>query len=84
MKPVGRPTTVGELRALIAKLPDDMPLHHRGDMGDHPPGVSLVIRKLAFHKDEPGYFGDIENDAVWSKPEYRLGFSKPFPCLCTI
>jgi hypothetical protein len=36
MKPVGNPKTIGELRKMIAQLPDDMPLHHRGSIGDHP------------------------------------------------
>lgn len=73
--------TVGELRARIANLPDNMPLHHRGDMGDFPPGKILTFRKLAEHKMEP-YFADIENDPVWSNRKYRDEFGEPVACLC--
>lgn len=84
MKPVGIPKTVGELRSLIADLPDDMPLHHRGNVGEHPPGLMLVIRKLAPHKHERSYFADIENDKLWSKPEERKGFGKAVDTLCSV
>ena len=84
MKPVGIPKTVGELRAFIAEMPDDMPLHHRGNVGEHPVGLMLVIRKLAAAKNEPDYFADIEDDPIWSKKDRRSGFGKAFDALCTV
>lgn len=84
MKPVGVPKTVGELRSLIEKLPDAMPLHHRGTMGDHPVGWMLVIRTLAPALSEPAYFADIETDTVWSKPEQRASFGEAIEALCSV
>ena len=75
--------TVGELRALLADLADDMPLHRRGDMGEHPQGVTLVLRYLAASKVDPNYFADLEHDTVWSKPEYHDQFETPIRALCT-
>jgi hypothetical protein len=83
VKVIGLPKTVGELRTLIAKLPDDMPLHHRGNVGDHPVGLMLVIRTLAPASNEPSYFADIETDVVWSKPERRDSFGEAVEALCS-
>jgi len=80
----GCPKTVGELRAFIAELPDDMPLHHRGNMGEHPPGLMLMIRHLASAKSDPTYFADIETDEIWSRPDRRKGFGKSVLSLCVI
>ena len=84
MNKVGRPVTVGELRALIANLPDDMPLHQRGNMGDHPPGITFVIRDLAAHTCDTTYFADVETDPLWSKPAQREGFGKAVKSLCIL
>lgn len=84
MKLVGVPRTVGELRALLAALPDNMPLHHHGNMGEYPPGLMLVIRNLAVAKSDPMYYADIENDPIWSKPDERPGFGKAIATLCTV
>lgn len=83
MVAVGNPKTIGELRALIASLPDEMPLHHRGSMGDHPPGLMLIIRKLAAAKSDPTYFAAIEDDPMWSKPAARKTFGEAVDTLCT-
>ena len=76
--------TVGELKAFLASLPDDMPLHHRGDIGDQPRGLHLLVRTLAEARHEQGYFADIERDALWSKPQYRETFGQSFKALCAL
>jgi hypothetical protein len=78
------PKTVGELRAILAALPDDMPLHHQGSMGEHPAGLCLLVRQLAEANAEAGYFADVSADPVWSKPQHANSFAKPFPALCTV
>ena len=82
MKPVGHPHTVGELRKMLETLPDDMALHGSGSMGQHPPGVIFVIRRLAAAKSDPNYFADVEHDTVWSRPQYRDDFGQSRDTLC--
>lgn len=82
LKPFGHPETVGELRKLLEGLPDDMPLHQRGNLGEFLRGIWLFRRKLAEAKGEAGYYADIEHDQVWSKPEKRGTFGKTFDALC--
>lgn len=76
-------TTVGELKAALADLPDDMPIHRRGDLGDRPAGMTLVLLGLAQAKQDASYFADIENDEVWSKPKHRKEFGSAFKALCS-
>jgi hypothetical protein len=79
----GRARTVGELRQFLAGFPDEMPLHQRGDAGSHPRGLTLIVRTLAEAKAEAGYYADVVNDPVWSKPTRRAAFGPTFKALCT-
>lgn len=76
--------TVGELRAALATLPDDMPIHHRGNMGEFPLSATMVLLTLADSLAEPGYFAAIEIDRIWSKPNRRKAFGPAFKALCSI
>ncbi len=72
--------TVGELRDAIAHLPNDMPIHHRGDMGDYPKGSDIILINLAQSKKESDYFAAIEIDPVWKN--YKDQFGDLFKALC--
>lgn len=76
--------TVGQLRTLLASLPDDLPLHHKGSVGDHPPGVTFVVLQLAVSNYDRTYYADIEHDRIWSRKELRTDFTAPFAALCVI
>lgn len=76
--------TVGELRAALDKLPDDMPIHHRGNMGDFPPGATLALITLASSNAEPDYFAAIDIDTAWSKERYKDEFGTRFQALCSV
>jgi hypothetical protein len=76
--------TVGELRAALATLPDDMPIHHRGNRGDFPPGASMVLLTLAQANADPDYFAAIEIDSIWSRPRYKDEFGTHFQTLCIV
>lgn len=77
------PRTVGELKAILAALPDDMPLHHHGNAGEYPPGLLLTILRLAAHKEDPSYFGDMTPGSFWADPKYDGSFDTPRDALCT-
>jgi hypothetical protein len=78
------PATVGELRALIASLPDDMPLHTRGSVGEFPPTMRLAIINLAAALNDPTYFAAIEVDPIWSQPKHKGTFAAKFRALCVL
>lgn len=77
------PQTVGELKAVLAGLPDDMPLHHHGNVGDHPRGLLLAVFRLAAHKEDAGYFADMTPGSHWADPKYEGSFDTPFDALST-
>lgn len=63
----GEAQTVGELAAILAKLPADMPLYRRGNIGDWVQGVEIGTRKLALHSNHSEkYVADLTNP-TWKK-----------------
>lgn len=79
--PIHQAKTVGELRALLADLPDDMPLHERGNCGEWTLGIGVAQTKLAAAKRDPGYFAAIESDPLWSQKQHRKAFGPAFTAL---
>lgn len=57
--------TVGDLAALLATLPQDMPLYKRGTMGDWVQNVTVRVKPLAKHTNtDENYTADL-TDPVW-------------------
>ena len=57
--------TVGDLAAVLATLPQDMPLYKRGSMGDWTQNVTIQVKPLAKHTStEEDYTADL-TDPVW-------------------
>lgn len=82
-QPFWNPQTVGELKAVLANLPDDMPLHHHGNAGEYPRGLLLTVFRLAAHKADASYFADLTPGGFWADPKYEGAFETPFDALCT-
>ena len=72
-KPI-RIQTIGDLRSAIRDLPDDTPVHSKGNDGGWPQGTIISIKPLARATIEPNYIAD-PSERIWFKVKGKFDIS---------